>query len=134
MNDSDANTSPTVLLVGHCGPDSWVLKSTVRRALDGADVQMINGARALEDSLDGASLLLVNRVLDGDFPTGSGIELIRQLATRDGHSAGVMLVSNFAEAQEEAEAAGALPGFGKADAASDEAARRMRDAAGVSRA
>ena len=55
-------------------------------------------------------LVLVNRVFE--FTGEQGIDLVRQL-TQERSEVPVMLVSNFAEAQREAEAAGAVPGFGK---------------------
>ncbi len=68
-------------------------------------------------------LVLVNRVNDSD--DAPGVDLIRSVKAEPG-LAGVpmMLVSNFPEAQQEAEALGALPGFGKSDLAS--AATRQR--------
>jgi CheY-like chemotaxis protein len=62
------------------------------------------------------ALVLVNRVSDRDREPG--VELIRALrADPDLARLPVMLVSNFAQAQAEAQAAGALPGFGKAELA-----------------
>ncbi len=55
-------------------------------------------------------LVLVNRVFE--FTGEQGVDLVRQL-TKERPEVPVMLVSNFAEAQREAEAAGAVPGFGK---------------------
>ena len=125
------DTTPIVLLVGHCGPDAAMLRSAASRAIKGARVEMVNEDQDLGHRLAGASLLLVNRVLDGSFGTESGIELIRILAAADGPTPPMMLISNFAEAQEEAEAAGARPGFGKSQVMQPIAADRMRDAAGV---
>lgn len=99
-----------VVLVGHCGPDSYALRSAVGAAAVGAEVVFANDEAELERQMAGASLLLVNRVLDGGFEDNGGIELIRRLAAT---GARVMLVSNFEDAQAEAERAGALPGFGK---------------------
>ena len=113
-----------ILLVGHCGPDSYMLRSAVSGVAPGAAVDFIHDAAALDKALPTASLLLVNRVLDGDFAGGSGIELIRSL-TADGSKVPMMLVSNFPQAQAEAEAAGALPGFGKSAAYADETRRRI---------
>lgn len=104
--------SMNVLLVGHCGPDAFMLKSTVERALPGAAVTMVNDAKGLE-AHDGV-LLLVNRVLDGRFATQNGVELIGQM-NGAGAKTPMILVSNFADAQADAEAAGARPGFGKND-------------------
>lgn len=100
-----------VVLVGHCRPDAWALATAVRSALGEVDVRNVDDESALEPALDGAHLLLVNRVLDGHFSNASGLDLIRALAA-DG-APPVMLVSNHDDAQADAEAAGALPGFGK---------------------
>ena len=54
----------------------------------------------------------------------SGIDLIQAMADR-GNTSPSMLVSNYAEAQQAAEAAGALPGFGKSQVADPETRRRI---------
>lgn len=106
------NEKPIVLLVGHCGPDAWALKSAVQSALPDADVRQVDDESSLTDMLGAASLLLVNRVLDGVFTAEGGIELIRSLAGT-GDPPKMMLVSNYEDAQADAQAAGAHPGFGK---------------------
>lgn len=112
-----------VLLVGHCGPDSFMLRRAVKTMLQTDDVVFINSTEELESALADASLVLVNRVLDGSFEHENGIELIRSLAGRTG--ARLMLVSNYPEAQAEAVAAGALPGIGKADLLSEQTRQRL---------
>jgi hypothetical protein len=104
--------SKIILLVGHCGPDAWALASAVKSALAGAEVRMVTDDESLLASIDAADLLLVNRVLDGDFASDAGIDLIREFASRP-TAPPVMLISNFPEAQADALAAGAKPGFGK---------------------
>jgi hypothetical protein len=112
-----------VLLVGHCGPDAFALRAAVGSMVPGAEIEQINSRRGLDEA-EGAHLLLINRVLDGAFDTESGIDLIREFAARDsGGRPGLVLVSNLQDAQTEAEAAGALPGFGKRELYSD----RMRE-------
>lgn len=124
--------SPTVILVGHCGPDAMMLRSAVSSALPGARVDLVNDGDTLSERAARADLLLINRVLDGDFETDDGVELIRSIKGDGGTaSARVMLVSNFEDAQSEAEAAGALPGFGKRDLNTDKAAEAMRSAVGA---
>ena len=104
------NPAP-VLCVGNCRPD--------QAALAGLLDQHFNVSIQTADSADAAcaaaeetefALILVNRVLDAD--RSSGIELVGRLRTV---CAGVpiMLISNYADAQEAAQAAGAAPGFGK---------------------
>ncbi len=119
------SAGPRVLLVGHCVPDAYALKSAVRRALGELEIVSVDSDAELARRLAGANLLLVNRVLDGDFPDDTGIELVARLA-----SSGVpaMLVSNFPDAQAAAVAAGARPGFGKKDMNSERTAAILREA------
>lgn len=119
----------SILLVGHCGPDAWMLRSMAQRAVKGSDVFMVNSKSDLDTHLPNAGLLLVNRVLDGSFGSDSGIELIRSLSTNDVPP--MMLVSNFEDAQAEAEAAGARPGFGKRDVNSPQTLELVRTAMGT---
>jgi len=119
---------PVVLLVGHCRPDAFALKSAVRRALGEAEVVVVNSEEELASTLRGAALLLVNRALDGEFPDKTGVELIARNAA---NGVPAMLVSNFPDAQHAAEAAGARAGFGKRDLNSEQAAARMRAAIGA---
>jgi two-component system, chemotaxis family, chemotaxis protein CheY len=119
--------SKVVVLVGHCGPDSWALKSAVSAAVAGAKVEMVHDQAALEHILGSADLLLINRVLESGFSQENGIELVRELASRPG-SPRTMLISNFSEAQVEAVAAGALPGFGKSAMYAAESKMRMQAA------
>ena len=89
---------------------------------------MVNDAATAQAHAETADLMLVNRKLDGDFDTGSGLDLIRELMALPRRRAVIMLVSNHADAQSQAEALGAAPGFGKAKAGTPEAAQRMRTA------
>ena len=89
---------------------------------------MIADDAALAAALsDGVALLLVNRMLDGRFEVHEGVELIRRL--KNGYPGlATMLISNYADSQTAAEAAGARPGFGKGEIGTP----KMRDAlAGV---
>jgi hypothetical protein len=91
---------------------------------------MINEAGALEEPIANGALLLVNRVLDGSFPTRDGVELIRLLLGSDVEPrTRAMLISDVAESQASAEGAGALPGFGKRGVNSEETRRRLLAAA-----
>jgi CheY-like chemotaxis protein len=124
-----SETSLRIVLVGHCGPDAFMLRSAVGRAVSGASVEMVSDRVALDRAKEGAAVLLVNRVLDGEFDGLGGIELIRELASaRESGGPAIMLVSNLPEAQAEAEEAGAAPGFGKKDANSELARRRLAQA------
>lgn len=118
--------SKTIVLVGHCGPDASMLRSALRSMLPEARVEVANSDAALERLAAGSDLLLVNRVLDGDFSVGEGLELLEK---RGG--AAFMLVSDIAEAQVRAEAAGARPGFGKRQLRGDVMRSRVLAALGL---
>ena len=117
-----------IALVGHCGPDSFMLRSAVKYAVKDAEMLMITDDTALQVALsNGVSLLLVNRQLDGNFEVVEGVELIRRLKDSFPHLP-TMLISNYADSQTAAEAVGARPGFGKGEIGTP----KMRDAlAGV---
>lgn len=117
--------SRKVVLVGHCGPDSHMLRSAVRRAHPHAVVEQANDEHALATHLTDDALLLINRVLDGGFSFDSGIGLIETLSRSDNPPL-MMLVSNYIDAQERAIAAGAIPGFGKTHVHSDSTAQLLR--------
>jgi hypothetical protein len=104
-----------------------MLAAAMRRISPDAAVAIANDPDELKPYLNDQTLLLINRVLDGSFHTDSGVELIRQIASN--HNPPVMmLVSNFASAQEEAVEAGARPGFGKAQLYSENTAAIVRNA------
>ncbi|MFN3167953.1 MAG: hypothetical protein ACE37H_12915 [Phycisphaeraceae bacterium] len=114
-----------VVLVGHCGFDSGMLGQFAKQMAPGAEVVRVNSQASLEPACSADTLLLVNRVLDGRFAVGgSGIALIQSLAERADAPA-MMLVSNYEDAQAQAVAAGALPGFGKSQLADPSLAERM---------
>jgi len=101
------------VLVGHCGPDAAMLRSVVTDAMPNVPVESADTAAAVAASAEEGNPLLINRVLDGEFDTDSGVELIGRLARRD-QPPKLMLISNYAYARQAAIDAGALPGFGKA--------------------
>ena len=115
-------------LVGHCGPDSYMLRSAVKYAVADSDVRMLNDDSSVERAMEaGATLLLINRTLDGGFDEEQGVELVRKLKTS--HPAvKTMLISNYADAQSAAVAAGALEGFGKSEIGSPKMKQRLADA------
>ena len=115
--------SKRILLVGHCGIDGPRLQREIASQLEDAEGVRINSMDDLRQACErGADLLLVNREPVGFMPQ-MGLDLIRELRDQfPGQK--VMLVSDYPEAQEEAAAAGALPGFGKEDLGS----RKFEDA------
>ena len=116
-----------VVLVGHCGFDSGQLRRAVQTALPDAAIHSVNSDDELQSHLEADRLLLVNRALDGDFAAADGIGLIHALPREDGPRA--MLISNYADAQASAKAAGACEGFGKNDLGTSTAAKRLTQAA-----
>jgi two-component system chemotaxis response regulator CheY len=103
-----------VLSLGQCGADHMSIAGLLQRHF-GAEVVPV-------DSLDDAiaelrrsefDLVLINRRLE--YHGTSGLDCIAALKMDDTLAAvPVMLVSNFRDAQRDAAALGALPGFGKA--------------------
>jgi two-component system chemotaxis response regulator CheY len=108
-------SSPCILSVGQCAFDHTRISHHLEQAFGARVLGVSTFAEAL-DALrrDHYDLVLVNRVNDSD--DAPGLDLIRSVKAEPG-LAGVpmMLVSNYPEAQQEAEALGALPGFGKGD-------------------
>ena len=122
--------APTFVLVGHCWADRIGLRSAVKRAVRGARIERADDTPALRSRLGRRDVLLINRVLGDGFETGSGVELIRLLAeTGDAESA--MLISDHADAQDEAVAAGAQTGFGKSQLRDQATAQLLRHAAAL---
>lgn len=115
-----------VLSVGQCSPDGSSITAFLKREFD-AVVQTAETADEAMAMLYGGpfDLVLVNRVFDADG--GSGLDLIK--AVKADPTAGhipVMLVSNYADAQQRAVQAGAEPGFGKAQLGANEVTERLR--------
>ena len=117
-----------IALIGHCGPDSSYLRMAVSRAVKGAQVVAADDSAELDRLVrEGVDLLLFNRVLDYGFDDTEGVAVIRKLrAAHPGLK--MMLVSNYPEAQAEALAAGALPGFGKREMSSPRVTELLREA------
>ncbi|HQR08647.1 MAG TPA: response regulator [Gemmatales bacterium] len=99
-----------VLSIGNCDYDHSTLSTALRKNFD---VEMHAAATAQEArqavTTGEFDLIMLNRLFD---MTGeSGIDLIKKLKATV--KAPMMLISNYPEYQEEAQAAGAVPGFGK---------------------
>ena len=112
-NSASETMSKRVLSVGNCVPDNRVIAAMIERQFQAellsteSLVQTLALMRA--QSFD---LVLVNRVLDRDG--SDGLEVVRRIkAAADLCDIPVMLITNFPEYQQRAEAAGALEGFGK---------------------
>lgn len=114
-----------VLSVGQCGFDHASLARFLRKSFD-VTVDTADTAQEALDQLraDPVDLVLVNRKLDADGSDGMAIVKAIQ-ADAALSSIPVILVSNYADAQSAAVAAGALPGFGKSDIGSEEAIAKL---------
>lgn len=102
-----------VLDVGNCGFDHGSIKSLVESNFDAEVVQAHNLDEAISqlDDLD-FDLTLVNRVFDRNGE--SGLDLIRKITgASSSRPTTVMLITNYANYQDEAVELGAVPGFGK---------------------
>jgi len=121
------NDQTTVVLVGHCGPDSFSLKRAASKAAGKARVERANSEADLQRHRHGNALWLVNRKLDGRFTHANGIELIRETARHDDPPV-MMLISNYDDAQQQAIEAGAEPGFGKSQVNTDLTKERLQNA------
>jgi two-component system chemotaxis response regulator CheY len=117
-----------IALIGHCGPDSSYLRMAVSRAARDVKVVLADDSAELDSLLkEGVDLLLFNRVLDYGFEDTEGVAVIRKIRAKH-PNVKTMLVSNYTDAQAQAIAAGALPGFGKRDIGSPKVAELIREA------
>ena len=125
--------SKRVILVGHCSPDSSYLSIAIKAVVPDATIERAMGDVALLAALQkGADLLLINRVLDGDYRNPDGIGMLTQCKVSHPEIP-VMLVSNYSDAQAKATAAGALPGFGKSELRSKRTSEVLASALGGSK-
>jgi CheY-like chemotaxis protein len=123
-------TTKKVLSVGQCAADQTSIRWLFQTEFDAAVVPVNTAADALgELRRHPYDLVLVNRILDYDGT--AGLDLIRAIQADEAlRRVPVMLVSNYADAQKEAEAVGARPGFGKAELNRPETAARLREILG----
>ena len=122
--------SKRILLVGHCGVDGPRLQKEIASQLGSVKADRINSMDDLTKACDdGADLLLVNREPVGFAPV-MGVDLIRELREQYPDQKAI-LVSDLADAQQEATEAGALPGFGKADIDSPKFTQTLKSALGA---
>jgi CheY-like chemotaxis protein len=93
----------------------------------GAEVTQVNDGPAALKALRESSydLVTVNRILDRDG--SSGLEVIRALTSApESRHVPVLMITNFAEHQQQAVAVGAEPGFGKAALLAPETSELLR--------
>jgi two-component system chemotaxis response regulator CheY len=120
-----------VLSLGQCSADHGSIAALLRRQFDAEVVP----ADTFEDARDrlhrgGYALVLVNRVLN--FDGSSGLDFIREVkGDTDLRNVPVMVVSNHADAQQQAVSIGALPGFGKSALGDPTTVTRLRSVLGT---
>ncbi len=102
-----------VLDVGNCDYDHGAIRALIQRHCTAEVVRAHRQADALEKLKEGPfDLVLVNRVFDEDG--SEGLDLIRAMkADNDLTQVPVMLLTNYAEHQQQAALEGAVVGFGK---------------------
>lgn len=125
MSNLDQRESPRVLNVGQCSFDHRSISEHLAGRF-GAQVDRAHGLDDARKALGEAryALVLVNRLLDVDGTPG--VEVVKAIKSDEAFaSVPVMLVSNFPDAQQAARAAGAEPGFGKAELSSPETNTRL---------
>jgi two-component system chemotaxis response regulator CheY len=109
--------SPTmpkrILDVGQCGPDHATIRSYFTRNFDCEVVQTHGPDDTLAQLKSGRfDLVLINRKLDADYT--DGMDILKKIkADASIADVPVMIVTNYAEHQDAAVAAGAVRGFGK---------------------
>jgi CheY-like chemotaxis protein len=118
-----------IVSLGQCGVDHPAIARFCREAVGAEVVGTETFAQTL--AVEGADLILVNRVLDA---TGeSGLDCIRRFrADPARHATPIVLVSNYADAQRDAQALGAAAGFGKSSLNRPESTAALRAALGLS--
>lgn len=122
--------SKKIALVGHCGPDSSYLRLAVAKAQKAAQVVSADDAQALDELLKaGVDLILLNREMPYGFAESAGVDVIKRLKPQH-PGLKFMLVSNYADAQQAAEEAGAVKGFGKRELGGPKVAEAIRAALG----
>lgn len=116
-----------ILDVGQCGVDGPAISRLLHEQL-GAKVDSAPTADEARQKLaDGHyHLVLVNRVFAADG--SSGVDLIREFVD-EAAPGRVMLVSDHTDAQEQAVAQGAIPGFGKSQLDNPQTLDLIADAA-----
>ena len=115
-------------LVGHCSPDSSHLTMALSAAVPGAKVIRVTNDAGTDKLLEeGVDLLLINRAMEHGYSEAVGTDYLRKLKSND-PAGKMMLISNFADAQEAAVKEGALPGFGKNAVMSADTKKKLQEA------
>ena len=102
-----------MLDIGNCVPDHRAIAALITSHFDAQVIAADQWQDACKQLREQAfDLVLVNRKLDIDY--SDGLEVIHQLkGDADLRAIPVMMITNFAEHQQQAIQAGAVEGFGK---------------------
>ena len=120
-----------ILDVGQCGFDGPRMKAILQNEFDAVVDPCATGDDAIRLVAQRRyDLILVNRILAADRT--SGIDLIKKLVDLNLNAA-IMLVSDFVEAQDEAESVSGVRGFGKSQLESNATRERLRQILGPRR-
>jgi CheY-like chemotaxis protein len=106
-----------------------MLTIVVGKAVPGTRVVRVTDEAGVHREAGDASLLLVNRKMEPGYDDEDGNDYIRRLRQRYS-TIPMMLVSNFAESQQQAVTDGARPGFGKAELNEEQTLTKLRDVLG----
>jgi CheY-like chemotaxis protein len=114
-----------VLSVGQCVPDQSAITRFLKSKFDVVVTEADTGSETLallkKQPFD---LVLINRKLDVDYSDGS--DILRTIKADPALAATpVMLVTNYAEHQDNAVAMGAVRGFGKAEVGRSDVVERL---------
>jgi CheY-like chemotaxis protein len=115
-----------VLDVGNCVPDHSAITHFLTKNFDCEVLQADKADDALATlKRQPVDLIVVNRKLDCDY--SDGLEVIRQIkAEPELKDIPAMLITNYAEHQEQAMAIGAVRGFGKLEYGKSETLERLK--------
>lgn len=116
-----------VLSVGQCGPDHAGIVSFLTRHFEGVVVETAKLPADTMQRLHANSydLVLINRKLDEDY--SDGLDILKAIMADPAiASVPVMLITNYAEHQDAAVAAGAVRGFGKLEYGKPETVEAVR--------
>jgi two-component system chemotaxis response regulator CheY len=115
-----------VLDVGNCGPDHSAISSMLRKHFD-VDILRTDQLADTLATLNShpVDLILINRKLDIDY--SDGMDILHAIKKSDAfRDIPVMLITNYAEYQQQAVAAGAILGFGKLELHAPDTLNRLR--------
>lgn len=115
-----------ILDVGNCGPDHAAITRFFSQHFQCEVAQADRAVDALEALKTGSfDLVVVNRKLDIDY--SDGLDVIKEIkADPQTSDVPVMLITNYEEHQDAAEAAGAVRGFGKLEYDKPETVEKAR--------